>query len=161
MRSSGLAGGMRVALFAESSRILDSLENIFAGRDKESAYPYKIKNVRERGKGFFIELAGIDTIDAADALKGQFLFISREALTDPEEDEYYWHDIIGLAVITEEGEKLGTITSIFPTGSNDVYVCQGEKGEILLPAIDSVIKKIDIPEGAVIIELLEGLLEMK
>ena len=78
-------------------------------------------------------------------------------MAEPDEGEYYWHDIIGLAVITEEGEELGYITSILPTGSNDVYICEGTKGEILLPAIEEVIKSIDIGRGVIIVEMLEGL----
>jgi 16S rRNA processing protein RimM len=73
------------------------------------------------------------------------------------EGEYYWRDIEGLKVITEEGKVLGTIESIFPTGGNDVYVVSGGEREILLPGIAEVIRKIDIDQGVMIVRLLEGL----
>jgi 16S rRNA processing protein RimM len=73
------------------------------------------------------------------------------------EGEYYWRDIIGLNVYTEEGKLLGQIESVFPTGSNDVYVCKGEEREILLPAIADVIRKIDVTRRVMIVRLLEGL----
>jgi 16S rRNA processing protein RimM len=73
------------------------------------------------------------------------------------EGEYYWHDIIGLDVYSEEGTYIGIVESVFPTGSNDVYVCRGEKREILLPAIADVIRKIDVNQGVMTVKLLEGL----
>jgi 16S rRNA processing protein RimM len=71
--------------------------------------------------------------------------------------EYYWRDIIGLDVYTEEGKLLGRIESVFPTGSNDVYVCKGGQREILLPAIVDVIRQIDINRRVMTVRLLEGL----
>ncbi len=70
--------------------------------------------------------------------------------------EYYWHDIIGLEVVTEEGQILGRIESVFPTGSNDVYVCRGNGKEILLPAIDDVVRKIDMDHGMMVVTAAEG-----
>ena len=60
-------------------------------------------------------------------------------------------------MFTEDGRKLGEIENIFNTGSNDVYVCTGGEREILLPAIEDVVKKIDIEKGFMVVELLEGL----
>ena len=73
------------------------------------------------------------------------------------EDEYYWHDIIGLEVVTDDGLSLGRVESIVPTGSNDVYVCAGGEREILLPAIDDVVKEIDVKKGTMVVTLIEGL----
>jgi len=83
--------------------------------------------------------------------------LPRNCLQELEEDEYYWHDIIGLNVFSEDGRYLGTIRSIFPTGSNDVYVCQNDDEEILIPAIADVIARIDLAERRMIIRLLKGL----
>jgi 16S rRNA processing protein RimM len=73
------------------------------------------------------------------------------------EGEYYWRDIIGLDVYDEDDKYIGKIESVFPTGSNDVYVCKGEEREILLPAIADVIRKIDVNHRVMIVRLLEGL----
>lgn len=66
-------------------------------------------------------------------------------------------DLMGLHVVTEEGRFLGRIESIFPTGSNDVYVCAGGEREILLPAISDVILKIDLEKKEMVVRLLPGL----
>jgi 16S rRNA processing protein RimM len=77
-------------------------------------------------------------------------------LEDLTEGEYYWRDIIGLDVYTQDGKRLGRIESVFPTGSNDVYVCKGER-EMLIPAIADVIQGIDLDKNIMTVKLLEGL----
>ena len=78
-----------------------------------------------------------------------------------EEGTYYWFDLIGLSVFTVEGEFLGQISSIIPTGSNDVYVVKDSKRgldyERLIPALESVIRSIDIKMKTVRVNLPEGL----
>jgi len=157
--SSGLKGRMKVMFYAESPKILETVECVFVGRDSSNPSAFKVHRIIENGRSSFIELGGIDSADSANALKGHYIFLSRREMAEPGDDEYYWHDIIGLDVLTERGEHLGKISAVFPTGSNDVYVCKSDKGEILLPvpAIDDVIRKIDVTDGTIIVELLEGL----
>ncbi len=76
------------------------------------------------------------------------------------EGQYYHHQIIGLQVMTTRGERLGNITDIITGKSNDNYVVQGVTGEILIPAIEDVVKTIDLERGCVIIEAIEGLLTL-
>ncbi|MDD1763018.1 MAG: ribosome maturation factor RimM, partial [Methanothrix sp.] len=108
------------------------------------------------GKFLFIELEDITDADAAKVLVGCKVLIPEDMLIDLPDGEYYWRDIIGLDVYSEDGKHLGRIESIFPTGSNDVYVCKGER-EILLPAIADVIQSIDINKRIMTVRLLEGL----
>jgi len=79
-----------------------------------------------------------------------------------EEDTYFIHDIIGLSVQTDDGKLLGTVTEVLSTGANDVYVVQTPDEphrELLLPAIDEVIKKVDLEEGILTVTILPGLLD--
>jgi len=104
----------------------------------------------------YVTLAGVDDRTKAEALKGESLLA-----TAPQEikdaDTYYQHDIVGLQVETEAGEALGKVESIFSTGSNDVYVVRGERGELLLPAIEDVVKQVDVAGGRLVVALLPGL----
>ncbi|MGD0781157.1 MAG: ribosome maturation factor RimM [Dehalococcoidales bacterium] len=70
---------------------------------------------------------------------------------------FYLHQIEGLEVFTEQGENLGRVKEILKTGANDVYVVQGSKGEILLPAIPQVIREVRLEEGRMVVRLMEGL----
>jgi 16S rRNA processing protein RimM len=71
--------------------------------------------------------------------------------------EYYHFQLIGLQVFTEEWETLGVVTEILRTGSNDVYVISGHGGDILVPALVDVIRKIDLAHGLMVVRLMEGL----
>jgi 16S rRNA processing protein RimM len=80
-------------------------------------------------------------------------------LAELEENEYYFHQIVGCSVITDEGETLGTITEILTPGANDVWVVKTPAGkEILLPVIDDVVLDVDVDQQQVKIHLMEGLL---
>jgi len=78
---------------------------------------------------------------------------------DLEEDEYYVSDLIGLEVLLEDGKSFGIVKDIISTGANDVYtISTKEHGEVLIPAIKDVVKKIDIKEKKIYISLMEGLI---
>jgi len=76
------------------------------------------------------------------------------------EGQYYHYQIIGLQVRTTQGELIGTITRVLTGKSNDNYIVQGTKGEILIPAIEDVVKSIDLEQGFMTIEAIEGLLNL-
>jgi 16S rRNA processing protein RimM len=73
--------------------------------------------------------------------------------------QYYTFQLIGLKVLTTDGEYLGQIADIMTTASNDVYIVKGKRGEILIPAIEDVVKSIDLEKGEMVIEAIEGLLD--
>ena len=119
--------------------------------------PFPLEDVRN-GKDFFIlKLKGIEDRDAAAKLVGSSVWVSSEGRKKLPEGEYYWGEIIGLQVVTEDDQVLGRIEAVFPTWSNDVYVCRGEEREILLPAIVDVIRKIDTERRVMVVRLLKGL----
>ena len=76
------------------------------------------------------------------------------------EGQYYHDQIIGLQVKTTQGELIGTITDVLTGKSNDNYIVQGPRGQVLVPAIEDVIQSIDIEQGHITIEAIEGLLDL-
>jgi 16S rRNA processing protein RimM len=110
-----------------------------------------------KGKAI-IKLSSIDTIEEAQRLRGQPIEIHHSQLQPLPEGQYYHFQLIGLEVETTRGELLGNITEILTAESNDIYVVNGDRGEILIPAIDDVVKSIDRNKGHVVIEPIEGLL---
>jgi 16S rRNA processing protein RimM len=87
------------------------------------------------------------------------VFIEREAFPEPEKGEHYRVDLLGMDVESDQGNRLGKLQEIFSTGANDVFVIQGRKREIFLPATDEVIKKIDREKGVIEVHWMEGLWE--
>jgi 16S rRNA processing protein RimM len=157
VRSHGLEGRMKVLSYLESSEVLHDLSGLFVGHSAPEAILFPLVAVQS-GKDFFIlQLSGVADRDAAERLRGSSVWMPSEKMQKLPEGEYYWLEIIGLQVLTEEDEILGRIEAVFPTGGNDVYVCRGEGREILLPAIGDVVRKIDTDRGVMVVRLLKGL----
>ena len=116
-----------------------------------------VKSVAPHKKGLLLTFKEVGHINDLEPLVGCELFVLREDLPEPEDGSYYWVDIIGLSVETVEGEFLGKVDSIFPTGSNDVYVVKDGKKEILVPALATVLKQVDLDSGIMVVDLPEGL----
>lgn len=156
VKTRGLRGCLKVFCFTEAICNYATLKDVFLYASNESIKRFSVRKVQASGKFLFIELDDISDVEAAKKLIGEKVYLPKDMLPRLPEGEYYWHDIIGLNVLTEDGKSLGVIKSIFATNSNDVYVCRGKK-EILLPAIADVIVKIDIPGGMMTVKLLKGL----
>ncbi len=117
-----------------------------------------IESARWRKGIVYLKLSGIDNHDAASALRERFLVVPEGELEPLPEGQYYRFQLIGLAVHNAAGTSLGRVADVLTTGANDVYIVQGEKGEILVPATDEVIKKIDVQHGQMVIEEVPGLI---
>jgi len=153
----GLKGSLKVLSYLESDDLSAFSDKLLIKlADDETAF-YSLKSLKIRGRCCYLEIEGIESIEQAESLVGCSVLIHVDKFAPLPEGEYYWQELIGLEVITEEGRFLGKLERIFPTGSNDVYVCgRGEK-EILLPAIAEVVRKIDLEKGMMVVRLLEGL----
>ncbi|MDX1915900.1 MAG: ribosome maturation factor RimM [Methylophilus sp.] len=103
-----------------------------------------------------VKLKGIDDRDAAFACKGQQVAVPRAALPEPEENEYYWSDLIGLQVKNQQGVDFGAVTDVFETGANDVLVVNTgkERGNIerLIPFVDQVVIAVDIAAKTMLVD---------
>ena len=108
-----------------------------------------------------LKLATIDKVEDATELRGQLLEVPQSQVRPLPNGEYYQFQLLGLEVWTTEGELLGRISHILPTGSNDVYVVPSKHGELLIPAIEDVVISIDLEKGRIVIELIEGLIQEK
>ena len=157
VKTRGLRGCMKVVSFVDTTDISAELAFVYIQDNSEQKKLYNLRKIDISGKFLFIELTTIDDVDLAKTFVGCKVVIPRNFLKELPEGEYYWRDIIGLNVYSEEGKLLGQIESVFPTGSNDVYVCKGEEREILLPAIAEVIKLIDVDQKVMKVKLMEGL----
>jgi len=157
VKSIGLKGRVKVHSYMESPQRLESLDEVFIGPAKKGALPFRVNRVGHTRGAISLDLEGVSDAASSKALVGFNLYIPAGSLDELESDEYYWRDILGLDVLTEEGRILGQIEDIIPTGSNDVYVCRGGEREILLPAIEEVIRRVDIERGVLVVRLLEGL----
>ncbi len=157
VNTKGLKGEVKVNSFTNDNTKFERIPKVFV-KQKESMVEYEIEKVGYHKNQVILKLKNIDTIEEAEKLRNAFILINREDLGDLPEGVYYIVDLIGLTVITEQGEILGRVDEIFSTGSNDVYVIKNDMGEQkLLPGIDEVIKQIDLENGKMIVNLIKGL----
>lgn len=155
----GLRGEVKVELHTDFPERFAPDEVVYLG---EALQKVTIQSARPHQGQMLLVFQGIDSRTAADALRNVWIFIPEEEAVDLEEDTYFVHDIIGLSVQTTAGTLLGTVEQVLFTGANDVYVVETPdepRREILLPAIDEVIKNVDLENGILTVELLPGLLD--
>jgi 16S rRNA processing protein RimM len=122
----------------------------------------KVQSAREHKNMYFVKFEQWDNINDVEKYKGWLLKVTEDQLVDLDEDEYYYYEIVGCKVVTDECEELGVITEILTPGANHVWVVERPKGKgkpILLPVIDDVILRVDVAEKIVTIQLMEGLLD--
>jgi 16S rRNA processing protein RimM len=125
----------------------------------------KLTQVREHKGNLLLKSAEIPDRTAAEALRGEWLFVREDEAAELEEGAYWIHDIIGLSVETLEGVELGKITDVLATGANDVYVIQPATGvnrdrELLIPALEEVIAAVDLARGVMTVRLPDGLMDV-
>ncbi len=157
--SHGLAGRVKVLSYLESPVVLQGLSALWVGRTPQEAAVHRLEAV-QLGRGTFVlKLGEVSDRETAGKFKGLTVWMASDHLKKLPEGEFYWHEVIGLNVLTEEGRSLGVIESVFPTGSNDVYVCRSGEEEVLLPAIGEVVRRIDPDRKVMVVRLLKGLME--
>jgi len=120
---------------------------------------FPLEKVRPHKGILLIKLEGCEDRNMAEEMRDMIVQIPLEEAVPLEEGEYYYFQVIGMEVVTEEGEPLGQVTAILETRANDVYVVQGPKGEVLLPASEEVVLDIDVEEGRLVVHLLPGLIK--
>jgi len=158
VKTHGLRGELKLKSYlSEPAKILSKADAIFLHSKNIEKGPLRMIGWEVYKNSIFLEIDGIDDLEKAESCIGFHALISTEYLEPLPEGEYYWQDLLGMTMMTEEGDILGTLTSIFPTGSNDVYVCTGQKGEILVPAIGDVITQIDPVRRVMTVRLLPGM----
>lgn len=154
----GIQGWVKVHAFGSDQHALASMPRWWLGCDPDSSDGWRaadLQDSREQGGALIVRLEGIDDRTAAVALKGMYICAPREALAEPAEDEFYWGDLIGLAVVTEQGEPLGMVEGLIESAAHDVLVVRETQDgspagkERLLPFVGKVIRQVDVAGGVI------------
>jgi 16S rRNA processing protein RimM len=138
----GIKGWVKVQPYSEDPGTLMDFESWRIGRGELQTY-YAVEAAQGHGKALVAKLAGIEDRDAAYALRGQEISVAKSALPPPEENEFYWSDLIGLKVVNREGIELGRVDNLMESGANDLLVVKGAR-EHLIPFVAAFVGKIDL-----------------
>lgn len=133
LKPQGIRGEVKVMPYTDSPATFRSFRRIFAGGAE-----YRVLSVRTDGEFVYLALKGIPDRNAAETLRGKTVEILREEAPVPAEGSYYIADLIGSEVVTEEGEKLGTLKDVTPAAT-DVYTLDTGASEVLFAAAKGVV----------------------
>jgi len=147
----GYKGEVKAEIVTDFPERFASTSAVYLGPEH---HPYPLEGYRILDRTVVLKLKGIDTIDQAEQLRGALVEVPEEEAVALPPGHYFWHQVLGLQVVTAQGELLGRVDEILETGANDVYVVHGPRGEILIPAIKQVVKNVDLERGVITVELM-------
>ena len=153
----GIKGTNKFKSYAESLSVFYPGQSILIRDNRNRETSVELDWIKSHTGTPLISFKGVTDRDRAEALIGAELFIPETELPELDEDTYYWFELIGIEVYNTQEDYLGRITSIFPTGSNDVYVVKNKTKEVLIPALESVVIDIDLELKRMRVDLPEGL----
>jgi 16S rRNA processing protein RimM len=155
----GLRGHLIVQAEPDSGDSLKPGGRVVVGRDQNQE-ELEISEAQARGRHFIVRFKGVEDREGAEVLVGRSLYVPEESLGQLPEGEYYWHQMIGLRVVSEGGRFLGRLKEVFSTPAHDVWVARASGKEYLIPAVDEVILSVDPREGEIKVRTLPGLWEV-
>lgn len=168
LKPHGIRGDLRIQVVTSFPERMIHLEKVFVGPAPESYRASRVglkayrvtKSHHDKNDQWLIHLRGVDTREAADALRDMHLFVALEDAVPLEADEYYMFQLMGLDVYNAADKQLlGKLVDVLETGANDVFIVRGELyGEVLLPFIEGAIESVDLAAGKIVMHLPDGLL---
>jgi len=156
----GVRGELRVEILTQDPHRFGLLEQVYIGLEDQEPVPWSLESYRLHKSYALLKLTNCDDRTAAQELHGTWVQVPIDQALPLDEDEYYEYQFLGLEVWTAEGEHLGEVVEIIATGANDVYVVRrpdANRRDLLLPAIEEVVKEIDMEGGRMVVELMDGL----
>lgn len=153
----GLRGEVKVIPWTDYPEVFENIKyvSLSDGRGLE------IKGIKYQKNNIIVKFAEISDIDEAMKLKEKVLFAERDELGELPEGVHYIKDLIGMSVVSDDGESIGEVADVLQTGANDIYEVK-RKGEkpLLIPVIDDVVLNIDTDSSVITVHLMDGLLDL-
>jgi 16S rRNA processing protein RimM len=159
----GLKGLVVVHCYAENYDLFKAGSNLYIVKKESTGFElFESLNFSVKKKSvLLVNLKRIDGRDQAELLNGAGIYVKKDNLPKPEEDSFYWHDLIGMDVFDTKSGELGRVKNIMRTGSSDILeVTSSEGGEVLIPFLKSVIVSVSLKDNIIKVALPEGLLEL-
>jgi len=160
-RPHGIKGEMKVYPYSGNPENLQAYSRVLVEMPGEAeAQSFALRSCRSQGQFAVIRLAGVDSRSQAELLSGCRVLVRRNEMPQLSDDEFYWHDLQGMSVVTVQGQQLGTVSRLLSTGAHDILVITGRGREYLIPALAEFVVKIEAESGTITVDPPEGLLEM-
>ncbi|MCD6425822.1 MAG: 16S rRNA processing protein RimM [Anaerolineales bacterium] len=156
-RPHGIRGEIRMTVLTDFPELISPGQVIYAG-ERYSAYT--VREIRWHGGDILVSLKELPDRTAVEIFRNVMVYMKSEDMPELPEGDYFIHQLVGMEVITDQGEKLGTLKEILITGANDVYLVESPEGkELLIPAIEDVVLDINQDSGQILVHIISGLLD--
>ena len=154
----GVRGEVKVFPTTDDVKRYSKLKEVILGEGSMAPLLH-VESVKYQKNMVIVKFKEYNSLNEVENLRGKNLYVTRENAVKLNKNEYFVADLIGLSVIDEAKNIKGTLKDVMPTGANDVYIIELEDGnELLLPAIKDCIKEVDISNGIMKVNVLDGLL---
>ncbi len=158
VKTQGIKGQVKVISSGEGAAALPAGSTVYLTKGEGMEKLLTVDSSRPHQQMTILAFREVRRIEEAEDLVGCSLYLEPENLPALSDDEFYWYQLQGLEVKTEEGKFLGRLEEIVPTGSNDVFVVRRDHGEFLIPATDEVVVRVDLKRKTMVVRPIEGLL---
>lgn len=157
-RPQALKGWLRVKPEVDDWELLKPGLPVWTGLPGKIPVRFDVEAVRIQPKCLVMKLQGIDTIDDAERLRGQLLYVEKELLPPLEEDSFYYYELVGCQVELPDKTIVGEVEEVRPGAAGDLIVVKKEGKELLVPAVKDIVKSVDITNRLIVIDPPAGLL---
>lgn len=140
----GIRGWVKIQPFSEFVDSLLDYKTWYVGHENGPWRKVDVVQAETHDKTLAVQFPDCPDRNAAEKLKGLLIAVPRSSLPEQVEGEYYWADLIGMSVVNQAGETLGTVVELLDTGANDVLIVRGNGPDVLIPFLDSVIGPVDL-----------------
>jgi 16S rRNA processing protein RimM len=158
VKTKGIKGQVKVSSPGGGAAAFSRGKVVYLENRQGMKNPLTVHSSRPQGEFSILSFTEIKGVEEAAELVGCAVYVPKESLEALAPDEFYDYQLRGLRVETEGGTFLGILEEIIPTGSNDVFVVRKDGQEVLIPATDEVVVRVDLQEKVMVIHPLEGLL---
>ena len=156
----GLRGDVKVFTTTDDVNRFKKLKKAYIDTGKEKM-PVTVEQVRFFKNMVILKFKEMNRIEDCESFRNKDILITRDQAVKLNPDENFIADLIGLKVLTDEGEEFGTVKDILQTAANDVYLIEGPEGkEYLFPSIKECILNVDLEAGTVTVHIMDGLLDL-
>ena len=145
LKPQGIRGEVKVLFYTDDAETFKAFKRVFIGGEE-----YKILSVRTSPEAVFLGLRGVPDRNAAELLRGKEVCVPREEAPEPEEGSYYIADLVGCAVVTEDGTFLGTLAEV-RQAATDIYTLSADGKETLFPAAKGVVLSVDVEKKEIVV----------
>jgi 16S rRNA processing protein RimM len=155
----GIKGEVRVRSLSDVPGRFERLSEVILETPSGEILSTSVHHVRADQNSYVIGFKAFSTPEQAASYRGAWIKVTRDDTASLPDGQYFEDDLIGMTVKTEDGESLGTLNDVLDVPSHAVFVVQGDRGEVLIPAAKELILSVDVPHRIMTVRLIDGMLE--